>query len=90
MADDPLKQTPWCELDRDNRLYKRRPHRYRRSVRYGTYDEWKLANPDDGWHPRCPGCDDYGCPLCCETQPIDEDDLDMMSGPDDDDNPPRL
>ena len=86
MVDDPLKQTPWCELDRDNRLNKRINSR----VRYRTYDQWKLASPDDGWHPRCSGCDDYGCPLCCETQPIVEDDLAMMGGTDADDDPTRL
>jgi hypothetical protein len=62
---------------------------YRR-VRYANYDQWKLASPDDGWYPECPACDDYGCPLCCETQPIDEDDLDMMGDPDADDDPARL
>jgi hypothetical protein len=89
MSDDPLKPTPWCELDRDNWLIKRRrlvwypsPHWVRRRVRYANYDQWKLASPDDGWHPRCSGCDDYGCPLCCETQPIVEDDLAMMGAPD--------
>jgi hypothetical protein len=67
---------------------------YRR-VRYRTYDEWKLASPDDGWYPECPACEDCGCPLCCETQPIIEDDLDMMedwpaSDPNAYDDPPRL
>jgi hypothetical protein len=51
---------------------------YRR-VRYRTYDEWKLASPDDGWYPECSACDDWGCPLCCETQPVTEDDLAMMA-----------
>ena len=62
---------------------------YRR-VRYANYDQWKLASPDDGWYPECPACDDYGCPLCCETQPIVEDDLAMMGGTDADDDPTRL
>jgi hypothetical protein len=50
-----------------------------RSVRYATYDQWKLASPDDGWEPKCSACDDAGCELCCETEPITEDDLDMMA-----------
>jgi hypothetical protein len=40
------------------------------------YDAWKLATPP-GWdyQPSCLACDDYGCPECCETSPMTEDDL---------------
>jgi len=32
MTDDPLKQTPWVELDRDNRLHKVKPGQGMRHV----------------------------------------------------------
>jgi hypothetical protein len=40
------------------------------------YDAWKLASPP-GYdrEPDCPACDDAGCPECCETASMTEDDL---------------
>jgi hypothetical protein len=41
-----------------------------------SYDAWKLASPPGYDHePDCPACDDAGCPQCCETSPMTEDDL---------------
>lgn len=47
------------------------------------YDAWKLASPP-GYdrEPDCPACDDAGCPECCETAPITEDDLIEMEATD--------
>jgi ubiquitin len=40
------------------------------------YDAWKLASPPGyDYEPDCPACDDAGCPECCETSPMTEDDL---------------
>lgn len=47
-----------------------------------TYDQWKLASPDDErqrreWAPACDACDDVGCPECCDTEPVTMDDHEM-------------
>lgn len=43
------------------------------------YDAWKTREPDWVWYqPECVACDDAGCPECCETFPITDDDLDEM------------
>jgi hypothetical protein len=40
------------------------------------YDAWKLASPPGyDYVPECSACDDAGCPQCCETSPMTEDDL---------------
>lgn len=50
---------------------------------FSTYDQWKLRSPDEEtWVEPfyCEDCEDAGCPACCETQPIEMEDLDEMCG----------
>ena len=49
----------------------------------GPYTWWNNPYPNDdpyGFVPECPHCDDSGCPECCETCPIEMEDLEEMSG----------
>jgi len=47
---------------------------------FRTFDDWKCdcGYPDDDEGPMCSACDDYGCPECCPTEPLTDDDLDEM------------
>ena len=48
---------------------------------FSTYDNWKLASPEDEREPRefkCERCEDEGCNDCCPPQPVELEDLDQI------------